>query len=355
MTHRRALLIGAFLGSAASFGTMAFIACQGSNDRNSASAAPGQKEKKDKKAPDEAKPKGPPQTPEELGAAVAVIDGYTITVDDLQERINNQSPYVRARYTSLERKKEVLDSLIRFEVLANEALRQGLDKDPEVVRAMKQVMIQKLLKHEFDTRVKPSDVSEAEMRAWYEANSAQYNTPEMVRVAAIILRDKAQADKIAAEAKAKPDLKKFRELVTKYSEDDATKTRGGDLKYFAQDSKDIPPEVIKEAWTLAKTGDVTGPVKTSKGYFIIMQTGRRKPVARSFDEVKRGISNQLFKEKRDKAIEDFVKGLRGKAKITIDEKALAAVRVDTSIPAKQGHEHEDKGTDLGQPPGNQPE
>ena len=77
---------------------------------------------------------------------LAKVDDVTITVGEFQERINQQSPYVRARYTSMERKKEFLDNLVRFEVLAKEADRRGLTKDPEVVRTMKQVMIQKLLK-----------------------------------------------------------------------------------------------------------------------------------------------------------------------------------------------------------------
>ena len=65
----------------------------------------------------------------ELGQVVAKVDDAVITVGDVQDRINKQSPFVRARYTTHEKKKEFLDSLIRFEVMADEAaaarLRQG--------------------------------------------------------------------------------------------------------------------------------------------------------------------------------------------------------------------------------------
>ena len=70
-------------------------------------------------------PAGPAQSPDELSAPLARIDDVTITLGELQERINRQSPYIRARYTSLEQKKEFLDSLIRLEVLAKEAARRG--------------------------------------------------------------------------------------------------------------------------------------------------------------------------------------------------------------------------------------
>src|SRR5262249_28947376 len=53
-------------------------------------------------------PTTPPQSAEELKAVLAKIDDVTITLGEFQERINRQSPYIRARYTSLEQKREFL-------------------------------------------------------------------------------------------------------------------------------------------------------------------------------------------------------------------------------------------------------
>ena len=52
---------------------------------------------------------------EKAEETLAKVDDVVITVGEFSERINKQSPYVRARYTSLERKKEFLDNLVRFE------------------------------------------------------------------------------------------------------------------------------------------------------------------------------------------------------------------------------------------------
>ena len=132
------------------------------------------------------------QKPEDLAEVLAKIDDVIITVGEFQERINKQSPYVRARYTSLERKKEFLDNLVRFEVLAKEAQRRGLDKDAEVVRTMKQVMIQKLLKDEFDKQ-RVEDITDDECKKYYDAHPEQYNKPEEVRVSSILVKDAATA------------------------------------------------------------------------------------------------------------------------------------------------------------------
>src|SRR6266700_4286175 len=61
----------------------------------------------------------------ELGQVVAKVDDNVITVGDVQERINKQAPFVRSRYTTLDKKKEFLDNLIRFEVMAAEAQKRG--------------------------------------------------------------------------------------------------------------------------------------------------------------------------------------------------------------------------------------
>lgn len=328
MTQLRTLALGAMLGSALTFTSMGFVACQKKSDKNSAAAD-------DKsKTTTTAKSNLPPQDAKELGEPLATIDGYTITVGEFQDRINKQSPYVRARYTSIEQKKDFLDNLIRFEVLAKEAKKRGMDQDPEVVRTMKQVMIQKLMKEEFETRVKPEDVSDAEMQAFYTEHQTEFNKPEEVRVSAIIVKDAKAAEKVAAEAKGPKgaDNKGFRDLVNAHSQDEESKQRGGDLRYFAADSKDVPAEVVKASFELAKTGDVAGPIKTENGFYIIKQTGRRKAIAKGFEEVKKQIQNRIYRDKRTKAMEDFVNNLKAQAKIQTFDDKLAKVRIDTSAP-----------------------
>ncbi len=275
----------------------------------------------------------PPQSAEELKAPLAKIDDVTITLGEFEERINRQSPYIRARYTSLEQKKEFLDSLVRFEILAKEAYRRGLDKDPEVVRTMKQVMIQKLMRDEFDAKVTADSVKDADMLAAYNANLADYVKPEEVRASAIILKNKAQADRVLLEAKgdAGKTNKGFRDLVTKYTSDEETKLRGGDLRYFERANKDLPAPVVAAAFALVNTGDVSGVVDAGTGvFYILKQTGRRKSMTKSFDEAKSLIRNKLFREQRVQAQKDFVEKLRAQAKIEINEPNLAKVRIDTS-------------------------
>jgi peptidyl-prolyl cis-trans isomerase C len=284
-------------------------------------------------------PPAPPQSAEELGTPLARIDDITITLGELQERINRQSPYIRARYTSLEQKKEFLDSLIRFEVLAKAAYKRGLDKDPEVVRTMKQVMIQKLMRDELDAKITADSVGDAEMKAYYDAHLAEYVRPEEVRVSAIIIKNRAQAERVAIEARgdAGKTNKGFRDLVTRYSHDEDSKLRGGDLRYLDAQAKDVPAPVIRAAFALRDIGDVSGAVDAGNGrWYVLKQTGRRRSMTKSFDDAKPAIRSKLFREKRLSAQNTFVDDLKAAAKIEINEVNLANIRIDTSQAGQAG-------------------
>jgi peptidyl-prolyl cis-trans isomerase C len=324
------------------------MACQKPADK------PGTKSAKPAQLTSSSTAGAPTQSREELDAPLARVGDVVITVGEFEEQLDRQAPYVKARYTSPEQKREFLDSLIRFEILAAEAARRGLDQDPEVIRTMKSVMVQKLLRAQFDAGSRPDDVTDAEIEAYYRANQALYVKPEEVRASAIIVKDRAEAERIAAEAQgdAGRTNKGFRDMVDKYSTDTPTKLRGGDLRYFArapegdEHDEDRPPQpVIDAAFTLPQTGSVSGAIDAGDGTFwVLKETGHRRSMTKSLADVSPAIRTKLSRDKRLAAQDDFVAGLKAQAKIEILQDNLAKVRVDqTSQPASDPH-------DLAPPP-----
>ena len=292
---------------------------------------------------------------------VARVDDAVITVGDVQERINKQSPFVRARYTSNEKKKEFLDSLIRFEVMANEAERRGYDKDPEVLRVMKQQMISKFLQKDFESKLKVEDVPDADVEKYYNEHPAEFNQKDEVRISEVTAKDKGKADKAYSEAKAlpkaaavpTPDQKQFKDIVTKYSEDEDAKQRGGDLGFFDKDTTRYPKPIVEAAFKLGEVGDVAPPIKTDKGWAVIRLTQKRPGFSRPLAEVKHQIQQRLFRDTRTKAMDNFVAELKKKANIEVNDANLSKVVIDTGAGAggPPGPGMSPPGMSLGGPPG----
>ncbi len=100
-------------------------------------------------------------------------------------------------------------------------------------------------------------------------------------------RSGQQAQKILDEAKKGKD---FAELASKYSQDETTAKKGGDLGFF--DSKKMDPAFSKAAFAL-KPGEISGLVRTPYGFHIIKSEGVTEAKTVPFEEVKGEIEKDL--------------------------------------------------------------
>src|SRR2546423_8703774 len=140
---------------------------------------------------------------EKSGPAVARVGDEVITADEVRQRLNETSPFLRARYSTLERKKEFVENMVRNELLAQEAVRQGYDKSPAVREQMKRAMIQELIKHQLDAKLAGTDMPDEELKKFYDAHLDDFVKPERARGFHILLpakdaRERAEAKKKAA-------------------------------------------------------------------------------------------------------------------------------------------------------------
>lgn len=279
------------------------------------------------------------------GKVVANVGNDVITDDDVKKKLEEQSPFLRARYTTIDRKKEFLDNMIRFEVLAQEGERRGLDKSPEVQDTLKKVMVQQLIKQQFDEKDVGAGIPDDELKKFYQDHVDDYVKPERVRAAHILVaaapgdaKAKSAAKKKAEgilkelkDAAAKGNLNAFAEAAQKNSNDQATAAVGGDTRYLSKDemTKAYSEPMATAAFALKNPGDLTAVVEAPNGFEIVKLQGRQPALDRKFEDVRDQIKSRLGREKRTKDFEDFVKQLKDKAGIKIDEQALAAVTVPT--------------------------
>ncbi len=262
------------------------------------------------------------------------IGESVITVGDFAEELAQKSPYLRARWSAPERRRQLLDEMVKFELLAREATRRGLDKDDEVVRTKKQVMIQQMMKSEFEDKVKLADITDQEIEAYYKAHPEEFNKPAQMRASQIVIKDEAKAKKLLKQiVERQDDNKLFRELAEQHNEDLETKTRLGDLQFFSlpaqrlEGDPPVPDAVAEAAFKLEKIGEVAPQlIKTEQGFHIVKLTGKRKELARALDHARRPIQHKLWREKREASIESFVTSLRDKAKVEENLEVLSQLK-----------------------------
>lgn len=322
-------------------GVALMVGCADSTKSSSATAAAGAKGQAGAKAsaPDDGYQSKLAKDDQEK--VVARVGDIQISLLDVERRLNQQAPYARARYTSLERKKEFLDNLVRFEVLAMEAARKGYDRDPEVIQQMKQTMVRKLMAREVQSLVKLADIGDAEMQTYYEKEKDSYHKPEQVRVSRILLSDEAKAKAVHKElekaigADRRNYRKIFSEHARKFSQDEGSKARGGDLRFFARSEEggSQPRPISDAAFGLNKVGDLSAPVETPAGWSVLLLTGRKNRYDRSFDQVKRQIQNRLYREKKRKRTDGYIDDLKSAAKVEINGELLEKIKMEFNTAA----------------------
>lgn len=280
---------------------------------------------------------------------IVTYEGGEVTVGELEDAIANQSPFMRERYRDPKNLRELLDKTLRFELLAKEAERRKFDADDSVRQAVKQNAVQSLMKAEFDDKLSAASVPEEDIAKYYQEHIAEYEQPAMQRASHLMVATEQEAKELLKQAKDM-DLRAFRQLARDKSMDEASKLRGGDLRYFDKEGKargesiaSVPLPIVRAAFALKDVGDTApAPVKIEGGYSIVKLTGRRPAISRKLSEVADTIRVRLWRERRQEAIEAFVGELRTQYKPETHPQLAQAIELDDP---KSAHEEPARGAD----------
>ena len=229
--------------------------------------------------------------------ALAMVDGRSITPERLEAHARVQPSALRARYGSSEAKRQLLDGVIQIEVLLAEARRLGLDKDPEVIRAQNQILIDKL----FATKgaqapTKTGPVTSAEAERYYREHLANFQQMDRVRVRQILVADKALGERLVSAARRAPRKaaeESFAKIVKEHSIDEPTRARDGDSGLFDRQDGRLPAPFLTAALALEQTGDVALTGRTDRGFFVLRLIEKRPAGPAAFEEVEEEIKMRL--------------------------------------------------------------
>ncbi|MGB8332761.1 MAG: peptidyl-prolyl cis-trans isomerase [Polyangiales bacterium] len=280
----------------------------------------------------------PPNPDEARRARVfATVGSKTITVGELEDLINERSPYARRRFAEPEVLKEFADDQVKNELYYQGAEKLGYGRDPEVTRFVDQSMVQLFIRREFEEAVTPDDVPEADVAKYYEEHPDEFRRPEMRRASHIVVASKAEAEAIIKELRSVKTTT-FRALAKQKSLDTETKLRGGDLLYFTKGGnlvgkeppETVDPALVKAAFTLQKTGDLSEPLDLGDGKWSVLElTGIRPERVQTLEQASPMIRRKLWNAEREAALSKLMTDLRTELKPEVYPERMDAIVLPT--------------------------
>ena len=204
----------------------------------------------------------------------------------------------------------VVEFLVERHLLAQLAVKEGVAETAEYKRRLALYQAKALRDAYFFQKIRPQ-VTEEEIKAAYDQESAKVAQTERVRARHILLATEKEAQDIEERLKKG---EKFAALAKRYSLD-GSKEYGGDLGYFT--APEMVAEFSKAAFAL-KVGETSAPVKTDFGWHIIKIEDRKLGAAQPYDQVKSAIRNVLLRKK----VQETMDELRKTAKVEVLDEDL---------------------------------
>ena len=253
-------------------------------------------------------------TPPPEEGVVALVNGRQITQTEFEARWGELAEATKARYEKEGGKRRFLDELITRELLMQEARKLGLDQNDAIrdraQRYREQLILDELLKDRIKTKI---ELSNEELDAFYEQHAQELLTPLKVRVSQMLLPNISAAKDLEKQINQGGH---FAQFAQRYSIDEKSKAKGGDLGPYRKDL--VVPEVDEVVHTL-KPGFVSAPIKTDAGYYLVMISSLDTEIIQADVAVRERLRQELLNEKRRKRFDDVIVDIRAKATIRLKD------------------------------------
>jgi peptidyl-prolyl cis-trans isomerase C len=254
--------------------------------------------------------------------AEATVNGVAISKGQVDQVIAQRS---NGQPVPPEARKALIDSLVLQAVVAQEAVKQGLDKSPAYVDQMETVRQSALANAYVEDWIKKNPITDEMLKAEYERLKASSAGTEF-KARHILVEKEAEAKAIIATLKKTPAA--FEKLAKDKSKDAGSKPAGGDLGWF--DAQRMVPEFGAALSKLEKGKFTEEPVKTQFGYHVILLEDTRPVEAPPMDAVKPQLTQQLTQQ----GVKKQVDALKAAAKIELAASAAAAASAPAASAAK---------------------
>ena len=283
-----------------------------------------------------------PYIPEETGKkTVATVNGVPVPASLFHREIQLRGGHIPGRFETEEEKESLLDEVLHFELVAQEAEKLNYHQHPEIVHAYKKLLVSKYRRELIDDKLKKLAITPKEVEDYYQNHRSRYEIPVMARAALIFLQtgddrqNWRQTAKLVRQlaVESAPEEPSFGSLARQYSDDVKTKYRGGALAWMSRSSTiyDLAPQVVDAVFDLEEQGAISPWIETARGVYLLKLMDLRPARIRPLEAVRIQIETDLQASKRKEWFDRFYRNLKDNAEIEIDRKMLASVQWKSSL------------------------
>jgi len=266
---------------------------------------------------------------------LAVVDGKPISLGAFQAEMRRQGG--EAAFSNPQQRRALLDEMIRVEVLASNAAKAGYAENPEVHRAISQLLADRYAHDTIDEPLANLQVTEGEIEDYYHGHPEEFTTPEAAHAAVIFVAlppnasdDQRQtlqqrAQKAHDLATTKAGAPNFSDLAAQYSDDADTKTQGGDIGWVSEGEENPRWEKVVMTAVFDNPGQVSPVISTPTGFYIVKLLEDHPAALHQLSEVHNQIKQHLIRAARQQQAASLYAAALAKVPVTVNEAGLAAM------------------------------
>jgi peptidyl-prolyl cis-trans isomerase SurA len=210
------------------------------------------------------------------------------------------------------------NNLPTMEALQKAVESQGIPWEDYKTQLRNHLLTQEVIRHEVGNRM---DIGHDEISQYYEAHKEEFNRPEQVDLAEIMLStDGKSPEEIAAIHTKAEDLHNrlvkgddFTQIAKKYSEG-STAQDGGELGVFEHGQ--LSPQLEDVTFKLEKN-QFTDVIQTKTGFEILKVVDHFQAGLQPLDKVEGEITNKIYAEKMDPALRKYLGDLREESYVLV--------------------------------------
>ncbi|WP_321170349.1 EpsD family peptidyl-prolyl cis-trans isomerase [Pseudoduganella aquatica] len=255
------------------------------------------------------------------GQALASVNGEEITVLQLNEEMQRSGVQAAQQDTA---RKQLLEGLIDRQLLQNEAAKDKLERDPQVMQAIERakamIVAQAYMQKRIGSQARPA---KGEVEQYYQQHPEFFANRKQFDMRQLVLATKDVSEQLKSQLDSVKSL-----------EEAAAWLDGHQIKYvragLTRTSTDLPPELGARLAAMPK------------GQLFIIREGERSMLIQitdvkdsplSLDAATAQIEQFLFNKKNKEAAEAEIKRLRSTAKIEYFNKADTTAAAAPAAPA----------------------